>query len=51
MLYRFFGELTQAETAEKVGLSQVHVSRLLTQSLKALRKAQPPSQLEIAVAA
>lgn len=38
LLYRFFGELTQSEIAEKVGLSQMHVSRLLTQSLKALRR-------------
>jgi RNA polymerase sigma-B factor len=37
LLYRFFGELTQSEIAEKVGLSQMHVSRLLTQSLKTLR--------------
>jgi len=37
LLYRFFGELTQAEIAEKVGLSQMHVSRLLAQSLQALR--------------
>lgn len=37
LLYRFFGELTQAEIAEKVGLSQMHVSRLLAQSLKTLR--------------
>ncbi|WP_308262069.1 SigB/SigF/SigG family RNA polymerase sigma factor [Rhodococcus erythropolis] len=37
VLYRFFGGLTQSEIAEKVGLSQMHVSRLLTQSLKTLR--------------
>lgn len=37
LLYRFFGGLTQAEIAEKVGISQMHVSRLLTQSLKTLR--------------
>ncbi len=36
-MYRFFGELTQAEIADKVGISQMHVSRLLSQSLKALR--------------
>ncbi len=37
ILYRFFGGLTQSEIAEKVGLSQMHVSRLLAQSLKLLR--------------
>jgi RNA polymerase sigma-B factor len=37
LLYRFFGELTQSEIAKKVGISQIHVSRLLTQSLKTLR--------------
>ncbi|WP_374700874.1 SigB/SigF/SigG family RNA polymerase sigma factor [Rhodococcus globerulus] len=37
LLYRFFGELTQSEIAEKVGLSQMHVSRMLTQSLRTLR--------------
>lgn len=49
LLYRFFGGLTQAEIAEKVGISQMHVSRLLTQSLKTLRaelgnSAEPCSQ-------
>ncbi len=38
LVYRFFGQLTQAEIADKVGISQMHVSRLLSQSLKALRK-------------
>lgn len=38
LVYRFFGELTQAEIADKIGISQMHVSRLLSQSLKALRK-------------
>ncbi|MBT2270269.1 SigB/SigF/SigG family RNA polymerase sigma factor [Rhodococcus qingshengii] len=37
LLYRFFGELTQSEIAAKIGLSQMHVSRLLTQALKTLR--------------
>jgi RNA polymerase sigma-B factor len=37
VLYRFFGQLTQSEIAEKVGLSQMHVSRLLSQSLQTLR--------------
>lgn len=42
LLYRFFGELTQAEIAEKVGLSQMHVSRLLAQSLNSLRSELGP---------
>jgi len=33
---RFFEGLTQAEIADRVGVSQMHVSRLLTQSLEAL---------------
>jgi RNA polymerase sigma-B factor len=36
---RFFEGLTQSEIAAKVGLSQMHVSRLLTASLKRLRAA------------
>ncbi len=34
---RFYGDLTQAEIAARVGLSQMHVSRLLTRSLAQLR--------------
>jgi RNA polymerase sigma-B factor len=34
---RFFGELTQQEIGERLGMSQVHVSRLLRQSLQQLR--------------
>lgn len=37
LLYRFFGGMTQTEIAQKVGISQMHVSRLLTQSLETLR--------------
>lgn len=40
VVYRFFGQLTQAEIAAKVGLSQMHVSRMLTQSLETLRMSQ-----------
>jgi RNA polymerase sigma-B factor len=36
---RFFGNLTQAEIARQVGISQMHVSRLLTRSLATLRTA------------
>jgi RNA polymerase sigma-B factor len=35
---RFNEELTQAEIAERVGVSQMHVSRLLTGSLQKLRR-------------
>lgn len=34
---RFHGNLTQAEIADRVGLSQMHVSRLITRALAALR--------------
>ncbi|MFF0146696.1 RNA polymerase sigma-28 (SigD/FliA/WhiG) subunit [Amycolatopsis sulphurea] len=35
---RFFGNMTQSKIAERIGLSQMHVSRLLAQSLEQLRK-------------
>jgi RNA polymerase sigma-B factor len=34
---RFFEDLTQSQIAKKLGISQMHVSRLLSQSLGALR--------------
>jgi RNA polymerase sigma-B factor len=37
LILRFFGDLTQTQIAEKVGLSQMHISRLLTQTLRVLR--------------
>lgn len=37
LVLRFFGELTQSQIAEKVGISQMHVSRLLTRTLAQLR--------------
>jgi RNA polymerase sigma-B factor len=36
---RFFDGLTQSEIATEVGISQMHVSRLLTKSLESLRSA------------
>ncbi|MEU8217334.1 SigB/SigF/SigG family RNA polymerase sigma factor [Micromonospora taraxaci] len=35
---RFHGNLTQAEIADRVGVSQMHVSRLITRSLATLRR-------------
>ncbi len=35
---RFFAELSQAEIAERVGVSQMHVSRLIRGSLETMRK-------------
>ena len=37
VVLRFFGRLTQTEIARRVGISQMHVSRLLTKSLEQLR--------------
>ncbi len=37
VILRFFGNLTQTQIAERVGISQMHVSRLLAKSLAALR--------------
>jgi len=34
---RFFGDMTQTQIAEHVGLSQMHISRLLTRTLTELR--------------
>ncbi len=38
LVLRFFGERTQTQIAEEMGLSQMHVSRLLSRSLAALRR-------------
>jgi RNA polymerase sigma-B factor len=38
VLLRFFGNMTQTQIAEKLGISQMHVSRLLTRTLAQLRK-------------
>jgi RNA polymerase sigma-B factor len=37
VMMRFFGNMTQTQIAERIGVSQMHVSRLLTSSLRTLR--------------
>ncbi|MET0424624.1 MAG: SigB/SigF/SigG family RNA polymerase sigma factor [Actinoplanes sp.] len=37
VLLRFYGNLTQSQIAEQVGVSQMHVSRLLTKALNRMR--------------
>jgi RNA polymerase sigma-B factor len=36
--YRFFANLTQSEIAERIGVSQMHISRLLSRALATLRE-------------
>ncbi|HEX3648770.1 MAG TPA: SigB/SigF/SigG family RNA polymerase sigma factor [Pseudonocardiaceae bacterium] len=43
IVLRFFGNLTQTQIAERVGLSQMHVSRLLAASITAMREAMTAS--------
>jgi RNA polymerase sigma-B factor len=38
---RFFEERTQSEIADELGISQMHVSRLLSRTLSALRRGSP----------
>jgi RNA polymerase sigma-B factor len=51
LLMRFYGNMTQAEIGDRLGISQMHVSRLLTQALSHLREClmgpgeQPEDQL------
>jgi RNA polymerase sigma-B factor len=37
LVLRFFGDMTQTQIAEQIGVSQMHVSRLLSQTLARLR--------------
>jgi RNA polymerase sigma-B factor len=37
MLLRFFGNMTQSQIASELGISQMHVSRLLAPTLAQLR--------------
>lgn len=43
LLMRFFGDMTQSQISEVLGLSQMHVSRLLSRSLARLRSANSTS--------
>ncbi len=36
LLMRYYGNMTQAEIGARLGISQMHVSRLLTRALKYL---------------
>jgi RNA polymerase sigma-B factor len=38
LLMRFYGNMTQSEIGDRLGLSQMHVSRLLAQSLRYMRE-------------
>jgi RNA polymerase sigma-B factor len=38
LVLRFFDGLTQSEIGARVGISQMHVSRMLTQTLDRLRR-------------
>jgi RNA polymerase sigma-B factor len=42
VMLRFFGNLTQTQIADEVGISQMHVSRLLAQTLTRLRDRLDP---------
>ena len=38
LMFRFYGNMTQAQIGERIGISQMHVSRLLDRSLERLRQ-------------
>ncbi|MGH3346814.1 MAG: sigma factor-like helix-turn-helix DNA-binding protein, partial [Nocardioides sp.] len=38
LLLRFFKNMTQTQIADEIGVSQMHVSRLLTRTLAQLRE-------------
>ncbi len=42
LILRFYGNHTQAEIADQLGISQMHVSRLITRALRQLRLAMEP---------
>ncbi len=45
VLLRFFGGMTQSQIANDVGVSQMHVSRLLSRSLKLMREVMEESSV------
>jgi RNA polymerase sigma-B factor len=49
LLLRFFRNMTQSQIAEELGISQMHVSRLLSRTLSDLRKAleEQPANAEV----
>jgi RNA polymerase sigma-B factor len=50
VIMRFFESLTQTEIAERLGISQMHVSRLLARSLGRLRDGLLDSGPDVTVA-
>jgi len=46
LILRFYGERTQAEIAEELGISQMHVSRLLSSTLELIRQAVQEDRAE-----
>jgi RNA polymerase sigma-B factor len=40
---RFYEELSQSEIAERIGISQMHVSRLLRRSFEQMRRRAQPA--------
>jgi RNA polymerase sigma-B factor len=47
---RFFGDMTQSQIGERIGVSQMQISRLLTASLKMLREALQDDDMDAAPA-
>ncbi len=45
--WRFFDELSQSEIAARIGISQMHVSRLLRAALRALHDEMRPVETDV----
>ncbi|WP_214368274.1 RNA polymerase sigma factor SigF [Pseudonocardia sp. H11422] len=45
LILRFFGNMTQTQIADKIGISQMHVSRLLAQTVAGLRERMTEDEL------